>query len=126
LMEAFFAGPQDLSLADEATEQARRIWEGVGGTTALVYSLYWTRLIRPCRFIVSSLRQRGWPASFAVASAPLVGIADVVATRFPGSPLRPTKPALRAEELDAETLCACIAEVARSRAIRPQYDVETL
>src|SRR5437016_843741 len=49
LMRTFFAGPQDLSLA-EGGGNSRKIWEGLGGVTSLLYSVNWTRPLRPARY----------------------------------------------------------------------------
>ena len=51
LVQAYLEGPQDLSIADEATEAARRIWEGFSGSTSLLHSLDWTRPLRPARLV---------------------------------------------------------------------------
>src|ERR1044071_8269516 len=58
LAKAFLEGPQDLSIADEANDAARRIWQRLGGTTALLHSLYWTRPLRPAGFVLSCLARR--------------------------------------------------------------------
>ena len=49
LAKAYLDGPQDLSIADEANDVSRKIWEGLGGTTALLLSMYWTRALRPAQ-----------------------------------------------------------------------------
>ena len=38
LIKAFLEGPQDLAFNDGGTEPVRKIWEGLGGTTALCLS----------------------------------------------------------------------------------------
>ena len=58
LAKAYLEGPQDLSIADEANDVSRRIWEGLGGTTALLLSLYWTRALRPAQVGLSFARER--------------------------------------------------------------------
>src|SRR5437773_12340279 len=50
LAKTFLSGPQDLSLADEAGMASRKLSESLAGTTAVLYSLYWGRLLLPCRF----------------------------------------------------------------------------
>src|SRR6266540_3693759 len=50
LLKTFFSGPQELSLTDSAGAVGRKIWEGLGGATALAYSINWTRLLRPGRY----------------------------------------------------------------------------
>src|SRR5207245_3281262 len=38
LAKTFLDGPQDVSITDEADVVARKIWEGLGGATALLHS----------------------------------------------------------------------------------------
>lgn len=47
LLQAFFSGPQDLSFADGANESSRRIWKTLGGAEIPIYSICWTRTLRP-------------------------------------------------------------------------------
>jgi hypothetical protein len=42
LVRRLFDGGQDLTYSDRSTDQARALYEGLGGSTALWYSLYWT------------------------------------------------------------------------------------
>ncbi|HEY6359566.1 MAG TPA: hypothetical protein VIX63_00610 [Vicinamibacterales bacterium] len=106
LIKAYLDGPQDLSIADEATDVARRIWEGVGGSTALLHSLYWTRALRPARLALSLARQRRSLAPFAIVAGPIASALDALATRLPGGHFRQTEPAVEAEEFSPETVLA--------------------
>ncbi len=119
LVRALLAGPQDFTLADEAIDLTRRLWEGLGGATVPLYSLSWVRVLRPFEFAV-----RRWGGGRRLASAwlPASHLADAVATRLPGTPFRPPASALRGEELDGEALAACLAEFPQDRALRPAYD----
>ena len=49
LAGTFLDGPQDVSICDEANDAARTLWEQLGGATALLQSIYWTRPLRPAR-----------------------------------------------------------------------------
>jgi hypothetical protein len=51
LVETFFAGPQDLSLIDGATDAYRKIHEAIGGITALLYSFDWSQAVQPLRAV---------------------------------------------------------------------------
>jgi hypothetical protein len=44
LLRRFFAGPQDLTITDGATEATRRIWRGLGGSVGHLGSISWVRL----------------------------------------------------------------------------------
>src|SRR3989440_8347054 len=122
LLQAFLAGPQDVSLA-EGNDISRRLWEGVGGVTSVLYSLNWTRPLRPARYILKVLRRRGWSALWESALRPLVSATDVVVTR---SDFRPRASRLSAEELTEETFLAGLASVVGDRALRPEYDAHSL
>src|SRR5262249_8440498 len=58
LLKTFFSGPQDLSLTDSGGAVGRKIWEGLGGATALAYSINWMRLLRPSRYVLRLLARK--------------------------------------------------------------------
>jgi hypothetical protein len=127
LLKVFFSGPQDLSVTDSAGAVGRKIWEGLGGATALGYSINWMRLLRPSRYVLRHLAQRNWPLRFlAAALRPLCPILDAMAGR--ALPRRFGKPeaSLQEVDLDKETLLAGIAQFTPGYALRPDYDPESL
>ena len=126
LVRAYFEGPQDLSIADEATDAARRVWEGVGGTTSLLHSLYWTRPLRPARLAISLARRRRALAPIAIAAGPLASALDLVAARLPGGHFRRSEPCVDAEELSAETVVAYSQDLYGNKMLRVEYDDRTL
>src|SRR5437870_12027031 len=68
LLKTHLTGPSDLTLTDEANNISRKLWEGLGGDTAPLFSIQWTRLLRPCRYAVSLVERAGlaWPLSWAM------------------------------------------------------------
>jgi hypothetical protein len=126
LVKAILEGPQDLSIADEATDTARRIWEGLGGTKALIHSLYWTRPLRPARLATSFLRERSGLAPFAVVARPFTAALDTLATRMPGSHFRQHACTDGAEEVSAETMAACAPHLHGNGTLRVEYDARTV
>ena len=124
LAKAYLEGPQDLSIADEANDVSRKIWEGLGGTTALLLSMYWTRALRPARFGLSFAGQRRGLAQLAVAGRPLAAAADALAVRMPGSQLRQAPPLTTAAPLFAQTVVAHASEFCGD-ALRVEYDEQT-
>jgi hypothetical protein len=125
LAKRFIAGPQDLSLA-EGSNVSRRIWERVGGVTSLVYSLCWTRPLRPGRYVLSYLSKRGLPPAWGPVLRPVFGLVDAVAPLISRKAFRSHEPALSGTELDAETLRGSIAGFASNRSLQPQYDERSL
>lgn len=126
LMKALFAGPQDLSLA-EGNDSSRRLWTALGGSTSLAYSIRWTHPLRPARQALQVLERRDHLGRLAAAGLrPLAALADSVAARLPGSPLRPRDPGAPVGELDAASLARGIERLSRGRTLRPSYDAGTL
>ena len=127
LAKALLEGPQDLSIADEANDTARRIWEGLGGTTSLLHSLYWTRPLRPARLALSLLRKRRGLKILAAAARPLAPIIDALALRIPSSHLYQFKPhGSVADDLSDGTFLECLPKFAGAKSLRMEYDRPTL
>lgn len=123
LLRTLLSGPQDLTLADEAGDISRKLLEGLGGTTDLLYSLYWVRVLRPCELAVS-----GWGNSrrIRVPGGTLFSrIADGVVRRWSVEPFHVPALTTPGEDLDGDTLATCIGEFMRNRALRPEYDGKT-
>jgi hypothetical protein len=123
LLKTVFAGPQDLTLTDGAGIVGRQIWEALGGKSALLYSLYWTRVLRPAQLALSALKKR---KSFApVLLTPLCTMAEKLMKR--AKPLRFTAPRnVVDEELDKQELLSDLGEFSNLRSLRPDYDERTL
>ena len=119
LIKTLLAGRQDLTVADEAGEVSRKLFEGLGARTALLYSLYWVRVLRPAEF-AAARSGRGSPAWTALSR-----LVDAAAARLPGNPLRTSAPTMLGDNLDGETLAACVNEFTQTRALRPAYDGQT-
>ena len=125
LIKAYLEGPQDLSIADEANDVSRKIWEGLGGTTALLLSIYWTRTLRPAGLALSHLRRRRRFAPVAAAARPLAKVADALAVRAGGRYFRTSGPFACAGELGGPTVLAHAAEVSGATSLRVEYDDRT-
>jgi hypothetical protein len=77
LLKRFFAGPQELSVANGANPLSKKIWEGCGGVSLPLYSLDWFGLIRPARGLLelaAASRTKPWPRGVR----PLADAADLV------------------------------------------------
>ena len=128
LMQAFLAGNQDLSLGDSANDVSRRVWTGLGGSTGLLYSLSWSRPLRPAAYglrMFSRLKSGKPPKLLARAAKPICKLADYAAARIPG-PFKNSDCGLLAEELDAPALLNCLSTFSDCQRLRGKYDHASL
>jgi hypothetical protein len=125
LLRAFFAGRQDLSMC-ETNDQVRKIWVALGGTTALLPSLQWTRPLRPAGYFVARLRNHHLPSPVAASLFPVSWILDKLADTIRHSPYRLVPSDHVAEPIDADALLHCIQTFARPCALQPRYDLTSL
>jgi hypothetical protein len=127
LLKYLFAGPQDLTFSDHGGDLGRRVWEGVGGTIALVQSLNWVRVLRPARYALQ-LAGIGRPrrAAFAWVVAPVARMMDRgLAWAVPRWLPVPTD-SLAALIPDEHMLLRCLEQLSSPYAVRPEYEPETL
>lgn len=127
LAKACLSGPQDLTFADGASEQVRRMWIGIGGTASLLYSLHWTRPLRPARFLLSLAEGRGaLPRLASFAALAPCNAADALFARL--RPNRFYREAIHFQEdaLDSAAMLAGLHEILRGYALQPAYDQATL
>jgi hypothetical protein len=104
MLKRCFAGPQDLSVTDEAGDNTRRIWEWCGGATILPHSLHW---ITPLRFFKAA------PAIIREHHSIVVP----TARRRPDRGFR--------EAVDTTALLAAMSELVQGRALVPAYEPHT-
>jgi hypothetical protein len=127
LLKTFFSGPQDLSLTDSAGAVGRKIWEGIGGATALAYSINWVRLLRPSRYVLRLLARKNKPLRlFTRLLMPLCPIVDAMASRALSHRFGKPAVSLQSADLDQETLLGGITQFPSGYALRPDYDTRSL
>ena len=126
LVKAFLEGPQDLSIADEANDTTRRMWEGLGGSTSLLHSMHWTRPLRPVHLVRAWLRHRRSLAAVAALTAPLTALADAIATRTASSPFCSPARLGVGEDFHEETVLQHLPRLAGVGSLRTDYDDRTL
>lgn len=127
LMKACLSGPQDLTLADGANDASRRLWIGLGGTASLLYSLHWTRPLRPARYLLSRLEERAaLSAPFKLAGRPLCALADALVARLRPNRFHQQDAELAEEALDPATMLAHLPDILRGNALQPEYDTHSL
>jgi hypothetical protein len=124
LARCFLSGPQDLSLA-VWNDFGRRIWTSVGGSVTPLYSFYWTRALRPARYLLGVLKHRGLPLSAAMTLHPACQAVDAMVGIF-GRRRRLLPSAALSDDLDAVTLLSYLSAFASDRALKPCYNITTL
>lgn len=123
LARRFFMGRQDMSMAD-GNNSSRVIWELCGGSASLLYSLCWTRPLRPCRYLLSFLANHGMPRGLEALLRPCTRLADFVVAKVSAAFQFPTSE-LQAEELDAAVLASSLPQLTKDRALTPHYDTHS-
>jgi hypothetical protein len=132
LLRALFAGAQDLVFTDGAGTPGRRVWEGVGGVTSLLYSQRWMRILRPARQAVSTLKKHGATGGnklfsyTAQALSPLVSLADITAARMLPRYFSQVTSPYSEEDLEIDTVLAYLPQFSKGAALRPVYDERSL
>lgn len=126
LVKACISGPQDLTLADGANDQARRMWIGLGGTAPLLYSLHWIRPLRPARHLLSVLNQRRvLSPALTLAARPVAALVDALAAR-----LRPNRfleeVGIADEALTSAAMLTHMRDMLNGSALQPAYDARSL
>lgn len=121
LLKSFQDGPQDLALADSASDLVRRIWERIGGKVCPLFSLSWTRPIRPLRHVISELGNAPQVRAFKLACRPLASVIDAVAART-AARFRPPRPKTTGNTLGVRELVEGMELLASERRLVPEYD----
>jgi hypothetical protein len=122
LLKKYFAGPQDLSLADGANDSSRRLWEASGGICSPLHALHWTRLLRPAQGLWQLAAERHRLRALGRLGAPLAALADSCLGLFGTRP----HAGLREEALDARALCEALHQARSAFTLRPHYDAASL
>lgn len=123
LLKAMIGGPQDLTLADGATEGVRRIWQGIGAHAPLACNLHWTRPLRPVRHFLGRVEsQAQWLRPAMPAMSALALPIDLVASRLPTNRFLRSPVMCVDEQADAESIVADLPAVAGAASLQPAYD----
>jgi hypothetical protein len=122
LLKAFLSGPQDLSLADEANDSSRALWERLGGSTALLYSIHWTCILRPAQYVRLRLGRRNLLGPLTFVLKPFCQVIDSVAARAADNTYYRTATSCVGEDPDVETLLKCSDVFRHPHSLRPEYD----
>lgn len=84
LLRAFFNGPQDLSMSDDANQISVAMWKKLGAQSIPLESMDWLRVLRPAGFALAMLAGRVHLARLAspICAAIDVGLARLASNRF--------------------------------------------
>jgi hypothetical protein len=126
LAKAVLSGPQDLFIADGSNGQARRMWQGIGGSVPLAHNLHWTRPLRPARQIVSAVGEIQGYRALEVVARPIAAVIDAVAARLRPNQFQHRGDGLTESDLDAATMLPHLAQAMRGNHLQPVYDTDTL
>jgi hypothetical protein len=121
LLRRFFAGPQDLTMTDGATEETRRIWRGLGGNVGHLGSITWVRLFNWAAAGERALERFGM-AAWRPLVRPALSAIQAVANRVPKISLRVGAPPTRAEDLTPQAVLQHLPSVLQHRRLHPDYD----
>jgi hypothetical protein len=122
LLRRYIGGPQDLTVSDTGSAETRRMWAGLGGETATLASISWTRVFRPC--LLAAARLLGGPRTRPI-SYPVRGLCsalDALIVRVAGGLFRAEPPQVSAETLTADAFLRHIPEMTRPLRLHPGYD----
>lgn len=124
LEQAFFEGPQDLSIAEGANRLSKKIWEGRGGSAIPALSFDWIVPLRPFATLVrlAGANKLRPPAAWQSLGA-LLG--DSVAAPLLGRRQVRDGPPLQTTRYDPEAVPDLLA-ARGDRRLRPIYTAETL
>lgn len=127
LLKAMIDGPQDLTLADGATEGVRRIWQGIGAHAPLACNLHWTRPLRPARHLLGRAANRmHWIGPAAPALSWLTIPLDSLAPRLPINRFLRSPSLCTDEPAEAASIVADFPHAVRGEALQPAYETHAL
>ena len=122
LGKRMIAGAQDLIFSDAANDAARRFWPHIGGQVARMYSMFWTRPLRPYRYAMAPLGGHPVQRVARLAARPMLAAGDALAVRLDGSAYRLAPSPLAATRLEAEDLVVLWPRMAARAPLAPEYD----
>lgn len=123
LLREFLRGPQDLSLTDTATPQARALWMGLGADPLHHLTTGWLQALRPVSAAAAIGRnQGGRGALVSRALGTLAPLLDRFAGRLAGDARSPRSETVADDLLTPEAVLEHLAECARPARLVPDYD----
>ncbi len=122
LIRKFLSGPQDLSLSDGANNMGRKFWEGMGGSTSMIYSMNWIRPLKPCSYAINVLSQQNGRKTAALMLKPAASIFDSLGAAKLIEPVFSSE--CTSVETDDRTLLDCFFEFSKYYTLNSEYEYE--
>ena len=123
LLRRAFDGPQDLAYSDRTNSQARALFESLGGSTALWYSLYWSVSLDGRRL---SFDAHAGPRTHGIASRAVrraSGLFDRLSTRL--TRVRSSHLPTRDEPLSPDIVIGLVRKLSARNTLVPDYDARS-
>jgi hypothetical protein len=127
LMRRVINGTQDLTLGDTAIHGAQAMWERLGGRSLPLYSLGWTRVLRPAAYLLDRLGLR---------AAGLATLIDPISERLwrsvsgagerPSLDVEPQDVRITTRDADPAHLAEVMPILEKPMALRPDWSGGTL
>ena len=121
LLKRFLDGPQDLTITDTASDQARRIWEGLGGETLHVGTIGWARVFSPLRSVWDFKTRAGRKGRMAPVVEPVLSALDAAGSVVARKAFKVPPATGSTEPLTAEAMGEHLEAVAKPYRLRPAY-----
>ena len=122
LLRALLAGPQDITIADRATETVRLLWESFGGRVSDLGCLSFVRIFRPWRLGAERLAGKRPQTPLMNSLARITVPLDFATNRVARSLLEPSVPKGDVEALTPSTMMENLTAVIASVRFRLDYD----
>ncbi len=121
LLRRLFDGAQHLTYSDRSNEQARALYEGLGGSAALWYSLYWSASLDGSRLSFDTARA----GASRKGSVRALRRAGRMLERLSSAPITRKGLATRDEPLAPETVIGLTRRLGGKNTLVPEYETHT-
>src|SRR5579871_2078688 len=122
LLSTYLAGPQDLSIGDEANPASRGMWEAFGGGASLLYSMRWIYPLRPCEFARFVLtRKKVIPRLVSRLAAPVTRMLDSIVAPMMKKLSGLSSEQTPGEDLSLGALSAYLRQASGKQSLKPEY-----
>ena len=118
MLRRLFDGPQDLTFSDRSNEAGRILFEGLGGSAALWYSLYWSVSLDGSALSFDTTFGGGTPNLVVRA----IRLASRLLDRVTRGSITQDRIPTRDEPLTAETVITLMRRLAAKNLLVPEYD----